>query len=50
MSLILSGTSKEPESRNGKSSGIIIGSRIACCRVGSVITFIMELIGLNVFI
>ena len=33
-----------PESRNGKSSVMIIGSRIACCHVGSVITLVIELI------
>ena len=33
-----------PDSRNGKSSVMINGSRIACCRVGSVITLVMELI------
>ena len=46
---MLFGTSVVPESKNGKSSGIIIGSSIACCRVVSVITFVIELIIIRSF-
>ena len=43
-SLIEAGVGIVPESRKAKSSGMIIGSRSACCRVLVCIVFCKELV------